>query len=168
VIGVNTKWLGSTRKDIVKFVRLKLITLNAKFTREQNSVLLNVYKLIKRGKMKEETKLASNRCEELRIAVTEFHQEHPEIWVLFCKFALEKIDQGHEYYGAKSVMERVRWETPAGGKAPKINNNFVSFYSRRFAEAFPEHINFFRTRIQTSQSSPPRGKPDEPAGGWVS
>lgn len=112
------------------------------------------------------TKLVDNRCEELRIAVNKFHKQHPEIWNLFLKFTFEKIDSGHKYYGAKSVMERVRWETPAGGTAPKINNNYVSFYSRRFAEMFPQHLNFFRTRIQTSELSPPKYKPDAPIGGW--
>ena len=63
-------------------------------------------------------------------------------------------------------MERVRWETPAGGTAPKINNNYVSFYSRRFAKMFPLHYDFFRTRTQTSELSPPKYKPDAPVGGW--
>ena len=111
-----------------------------------------------------DVKIVNTRCEELRIAVNKFHKEHPEVWDLFCKFAFEKIKQGHNYYGAKSVMERVRWETSAGGKSPKINNNYVAFYSRRFSENHPEYSEFFRTRSQISKLSPPKYKPDAPRG----
>ena len=111
-----------------------------------------------------DVKIVNTRCEELRIAVNKFHKEHPEVWDLFCKFAFEKIKQGHNYYGAKSVMERVRWETSAGGKSPKINNNYVAFYSRRFSENPPEYSEFFRTRSQISKLSPPKYKPDAPRG----
>ena len=107
-----------------------------------------------------------NRCEEIHLAVNNFHKEHPEVWELFVKFTFEKINSGHEYYGAKSVMERVRWETSGGGIAPKVNNNFVSFYARRFAEIYPDYSKFFRTRLQTSEYSLPKYTEDTPLGGW--
>jgi len=108
----------------------------------------------------------NNRLEELRSAVNQFHLKHPEVWELFVKFSFDKIESGHKYYGAKSVMERVRWETPAGSEAPKINNNYVSFYARRFAEIYPEQSTFFRTRFQTSENSLPKYVSDAPVGGW--
>ena len=94
------------------------------------------------------------RLEELRRQCQKFHREHPEVWSLFVGFTFEKIRLGHKHYGAKAVMERVRWETGAGESKPefKINNNFPSFYARRFARSFPEHKEFFRTRVQKSAS----------------
>jgi hypothetical protein len=63
-----------------------------------------------------------------------FHRAHPEVWEMFERFALQKArEHGRTHYGAKSVMERVRWETEAGGGEPfSINNNWTAFYARRF------------------------------------
>ena len=61
-----------------------------------------------------------NRREEMRIAVAQFHQCHPEVWELFVEFTLEKIHAGFGNYSAKAVIERVRWETNAGAKSPLL------------------------------------------------
>tara|TARA_B100000470_G_C19620956_1_gene315367 strand:- start:224 stop:532 length:309 start_codon:yes stop_codon:yes gene_type:complete len=96
-----------------------------------------------------------SRLEQMRRECTKFHKNHPEVWALFVGFAFEKIRLGHKHYGVGAVMERVRWETSSGGTSPdfKINNNFRAFYARRFAKAFPEHEDFFRTRVQKSAAS---------------
>ena len=95
----------------------------------------------------------STRHDELRDACNAFHVKHPEVWRLFCRFTLEMLATGRSHYGAKAIMERVRWETDAGGRSPalKINNNFAAFYARRFARLHPDHAEFFRTREQTSK-----------------
>jgi hypothetical protein len=96
-----------------------------------------------------------SRHDEIRDACNAFHVKHPEVWRLFCQFALEMRDSGRSHYGAKAVMERVRWETDSGGRHPalKINNNFAAFYARRFAKVYPELAEFFRTREQTSHAT---------------
>ncbi len=96
-----------------------------------------------------------NRLEEMRKDCQSFHRKHPEVWSLFVGFTLEKIRLGYKHYGVGAVMERVRWETSAGDSSPefKINNNFRAFYARRFAKAFPEHKDFFRTRVQKSRKN---------------
>ena len=96
-----------------------------------------------------------SRLEQMRRECTKFHKAHPELWALFVGFAFDKIRLGHKHYGAKAVMERVRWETSAGDSSPefKVNNNFPSFYARRFSKAFPDHEDFFRTRVQKSAAS---------------
>jgi len=101
----------------------------------------------------------SSRLEEMRKECSAFHRSHPEVWALFVGFTFEKIRLGHTHYGAKAVMERVRWETGSGASKPefKVNNNFPSFYARRFAKAFPEHRDFFRTRVQNSANEKGRG-----------
>ena len=54
------------------------------------------------------------RTEQMRLACQRFHAAHPEVWELFVKLSRQKIREGFEHYGAKAVMERVRWETEAG------------------------------------------------------
>ncbi len=99
-----------------------------------------------------------SRHEELRSGCNAFHRSHPEVWRLFVRFTFEKLDLGYRHFGAKAVMERVRWETAAGGSMPelKLNNNYTAFYARRFARMYPEHADFFRTRVQTSHITPAR------------
>lgn len=93
-----------------------------------------------------------NRKEKMREACQAFHNSHPEIWDLFVAFAKAKYNRGYKHYGAKAVMERVRWETDAGAvhgaKDFKLNNNHTAFYARRFNKMYPEISDgaFFRTR----------------------
>jgi hypothetical protein len=103
----------------------------------------------------------SSRLDEMRKECAAFHRAHPEVWSLFVGFAFEKIRLGYTHYGVGAVMERVRWETSSGGSSPefKVNNNFRAFYARRFAKAFPQHRDFFRTRVQKSAHSKERGYP---------
>jgi len=99
-----------------------------------------------------------SRNDELREAVQQFHRQHPQVWDLFCEFTFDRIRRNFTHYSAKAVMERIRWETDQSGDSDwKINNNFASFYGRRFMRLYPEHDGFFRTRHQVSADSPARG-----------
>jgi hypothetical protein len=100
----------------------------------------------------------TSRHEELHRQVTQFHHAHPEVWTYFERFTLELIRAGRTRYGAKGVMERVRWETALGGEGFKINNNFTAFYARRFERLHPEHEGFFAKREQVSMSTRPKGE----------
>ena len=86
------------------------------------------------------------RTEQMRLACQQFHAENPEVWELFVKFSRQKMAEGFDHYGAKAVMERVRWETEAarGGGEFKINNNHTRFYATRFNKIWRE--GFFRSR----------------------
>lgn len=96
-----------------------------------------------------------NRKEQIRSQVNEFHKEYPEVWDLFCHYTNDRINRGFKNYSADAIMHRVRWETSLKSPANdgfKINNNFVTFYARRFAKEHPEHYDFFRFREQTSEN----------------
>jgi len=87
------------------------------------------------------------RTEQMREQCQQFHAENPEVWELFVKFSLQKMAEGFEHYGAKAVMERVRWETEAarpGGTSYKINNNFTAFFAARYMRIYG--VGFFRSR----------------------
>jgi hypothetical protein len=77
-----------------------------------------------------------------------FHAEHADIYDLFKRFTLEMARSGRSRYGAKSLMERVRWHhaTTSGGGDFKINNNFTSRYVRLLLQERPDLAGFFETR----------------------
>lgn len=82
-----------------------------------------------------------------------FHREHPEVYRLFKQFAFELKEAGRRSYGAKSIMERIRWHYATTGTDDgfKINNNYTSRYVRLFVAEHPDFVSFFETRrLQTS------------------
>tara|TARA_B100000963_G_C22628321_1_gene673527 strand:- start:1085 stop:1492 length:408 start_codon:yes stop_codon:yes gene_type:complete len=115
------------------------------------------------------------REQEMREQCEAFHKKHPEVWRLFVRFTQELIAAGHRHYSAKGIFERIRWEQDVvkpqwkedgfvgsgcinGGQPVsyakkqhfKLNNNYSSFYARRFMTMFPDHGGFFRTRKRKS------------------
>ena len=71
---------------------------------------------------------------------SEYDQENPHIWLLFRATTLMLLRQGFRHYGAKTIMERIRWHTSVeqGERDFKINNNWASFYARKFMEHHPQ------------------------------
>lgn len=102
-----------------------------------------------------------DRHEELRRQCSAFHADHPEVWMAFEQYALEVIRAGYHHYGAKAIMERVRWQLDMS-RGPddrfKINNNYVAFYARRFERLHPQMAGFFRHREQTSKGQQAKGE----------
>lgn len=94
------------------------------------------------------------RADELRDEFEAFLVEHPEVWRLFLHFTFQAINAGHKHMGVAAVWERIRWETTVGAQYTdeswKLNNNFRAPAARRFAELYPRHATFFRTRRQRS------------------
>ena len=85
----------------------------------------------------------------LKLIWWDFHKENPSVYELFKKFTFEAINAGHEHYGARGVIERIRWHTSVETKGDpfKINNNWTSFYARLFMVHHPEYDGFFRIRM---------------------
>lgn len=79
----------------------------------------------------------------------EFDRANPNIYHLFRRFAFEAQERGFKHFGAKAIMERVRWEVrmdTTGNSEFKINNNFTAFYARKLMRDYPSMAGFFRTR----------------------
>lgn len=76
-----------------------------------------------------------------------WHNQHPEIWKAFEIKTLELIKSGVSHFGAKAIAESIRYdESVKGGTDFKLNNNFVSYYSRVFVLKYPQHKDFFEFR----------------------
>ncbi len=106
--------------------------------------------------------LPKTRYQEIQEACSAFHEANPEVWDLFVRFTLQRIQQGYEHYSVAAIFERVRWETDKGADSPalKLNNNFRAFYARRFAAWYPVQKDFFRTRVQKSAHRRGTGRPE--------
>lgn len=76
-----------------------------------------------------------------------YHQENPEIWQEFKSLALRLIGRGVKRYGAKCIMEVVRYHKTITTKGEfKINNSYTAHYARAFIAKYPQHKDFFETR----------------------
>ena len=82
----------------------------------------------------------------------QYDNDNPQIWQAFVHYTIETVGKGFQYYGAKGIIELIRWHTPttANGDKFKINNNFAPDYARKFMATFPQHEGFFRLRAKQS------------------
>lgn len=87
-------------------------------------------------------------CPHLDIAFERWLDRHPMAYEHFKSFALDVIEKGRTHFGAKAIVERIRWYVAFeyDGIKYRINNNYTSRLARKFMEEFPEHQAFFETR----------------------
>lgn len=78
----------------------------------------------------------------------EYLKRHPNIYQMFAHFTWEAILAGAKDFGARAVLERMRWETNVrGDKADfKLNNNLTPFLARKFMRENPQVGEIFETR----------------------
>jgi len=79
----------------------------------------------------------------------EYHVKNPQVYQFFERFALVALNSGMQTFGAKAIMERVRWEVSLMTKDHttfKINNYYTSRYARLLVEQRPEFAGFFEMR----------------------
>jgi hypothetical protein len=110
------------------------------------------------------------RNDQLQELFDKFHEENPLVWRLLVRFTFAMMKRGFKHYSVYAVCERIRWETDQantkGGSTFKMNNNFRPFYARMFAEQFPQHAKFFRTRAQPSKNMPAIDLPELTPADW--
>jgi hypothetical protein len=77
-----------------------------------------------------------------------FHADNPEVYRLFKQFAESLRNAGHKCFGAKAIMERIRWHYAIDVKnsAFKINNNHTAYYARKLMKEDKRFSGFFKTR----------------------
>lgn len=76
-----------------------------------------------------------------------YHKENPQVYEGFVRYAKELKASGREHYGAKGIMEKLRYETAIqGGDEFKINNSYSSCYGRLASFDHPELRGFFEFR----------------------
>jgi hypothetical protein len=76
-----------------------------------------------------------------------WHEQNPQVWREFEKLALELIAAGRKRYGAKCIMEVVRFNRMIETRTDfKVNNSYVTYYARIFAIKYPQYEGFFEER----------------------
>jgi len=78
-----------------------------------------------------------------------FDAANPDVWREFREMALRLIKTGWKHYGAKSIIEAIRFHRDilkGEGEQWKINNNFTAYYARKFMDIYLEYEGFFETR----------------------
>lgn len=75
-------------------------------------------------------------------------RDNPAVWDAFKQYTLEAARSGRVRFSARTVIERVRWDTMIAEKSGelKINNNVAPKLARKFMAEFPGMDGFFRTR----------------------
>ena len=105
----------------------------------------------------------TTRYDEIREHVRRFHRQHPEVYVMFDKFTVDRILRGFKHYSVNAIFERIRWETDMAAAEDggfKLNNNFRAFYAREWMRKNPTHQGFFRLRKQKSKIAPAVNRPE--------
>ena len=85
----------------------------------------------------------------LQRAFNKYHAQNPHVYALFKKFAKDAKQRGRKFFGAKTVIERVRWSVNIDTVSDddfKINNNYTSRYVRLLESEEPSFIGFFHKR----------------------
>lgn len=82
----------------------------------------------------------------------EYDKENPQIWQAFKRLTFQLIAVGVKHWGAKAIMEQLRYETIIRGKGDyKINNNYTAGYARKFSKEFPKYKDFFEIREKNNE-----------------
>ena len=79
----------------------------------------------------------------------EFDRNNKWVWEAFVERTFELINMGLDHCSADHVLHVVRFFHARKTKSMdgyRLNNNFSSRYSRKWARKFPEHKDFFRQR----------------------
>ena len=86
---------------------------------------------------------------DIKTKFQEFHAKNPEIYGKFAHYAFKILKAGRSRYGAKSIMERVRWHfdlNAKDGDGFKCNNNYTAHYARMLEQRHPIFEGFFNKR----------------------
>lgn len=95
----------------------------------------------------------TREVKSLDVRFAEYDAKYPEIYELFARFAGQLLARGFVRYGARSVMEQIRWHYDTSGLRHdgfKYNDSYTSRYARKLAELDARYANFFRFRALRS------------------
>jgi len=101
----------------------------------------------------------ANRAQQIEHRFHKFDRENPKVWNAFQRYAFKAIKLGQSHYSADAILHLIRWNQlirVRTSEAVKINNDYASWYARKFHDYYPQHSDFFETRKQTSKERPAR------------
>lgn len=76
----------------------------------------------------------------IREGFNSFHAENPHVYQAFERECLKELQDGAKVISPKRIMNNLRWsDIKTNGKDFKLNDGFISYYSRLFVEKHPEY-----------------------------
>jgi hypothetical protein len=79
-----------------------------------------------------------------------YHNDHPEVYSLFKRFASELKQAGRDRFGSDAIIQRIRWHyairPDSIERKFKINDHFSSRYARLLMDEDESFNNFFEIR----------------------
>jgi hypothetical protein len=77
-----------------------------------------------------------------------FHLQNPHVYAHFMRLADEMRAVGRQRYGARTIVEVMRWhyDLKTKGNLFKINDDFVPIYARLLIHEHPRFDGFFELR----------------------
>lgn len=77
----------------------------------------------------------------------DFDVTHPKVYKMFSFFTTQALNANYKQFGAKMVMERIRWETYISKDGQlRFANQYTAFYARKFEFFNPQFKGIFRMR----------------------
>jgi hypothetical protein len=91
------------------------------------------------------------------LAFLTYHTAHPEVYAAFRDIALRLYNRGIRHWGAKAIMEVLRFETAirAHGEPFKLDNSYTSYYARMLMQNDPTRFKGF---FDVRKHQPRKGK----------
>jgi hypothetical protein len=106
------------------------------------------------------------RRSKLERAFWQFHADHPEVYQILVRLALEARARHPRKLGIKALFERARWEIPIPKDKEefKLNNNHTAYYARYIMTVEPGLQGAFDLRQQRQQATIGPKNSELPAG----
>jgi hypothetical protein len=77
----------------------------------------------------------------------DYWKKNPDVWRYFEAACMELMLRGIKKYGAKSIVEKVRWDISIERKGEfKINNDYTAYFIRAFLVKHPNAKEIFTTK----------------------
>jgi len=87
-----------------------------------------------------------------------WHNDNPEVWRYFERFAKEAMEHGHVRISHWLIMNRIRWEVmivttgvQRGDEVLKLSNDHFAWYARFWKACYPEHAGLFKTKLMIGE-----------------
>lgn len=83
---------------------------------------------------------------------TRYHNQHPEVWDSFKRYATEMRATGRKRYSAWAIINKIRWDHDVvTAEDFKISNDYIALYARVMIHLEPGFAEFFNTRPMKSE-----------------
>lgn len=83
----------------------------------------------------------------------DFHLKNPHVYEAFTKLANQMRQTGKKQYGARTIVEIIRWQIDlkTTDNVFRFNNDFSPLYARLLMAADPNFVDFFELRRMKSK-----------------